>query len=40
MVDSNGNLYIVDFGFSKNSYANDSTISILGTPMYASPELL
>jgi serine/threonine protein kinase len=39
MVDEEDNLFIVDFGFSKNNYANNSTISVLGTPMYISPEL-
>jgi tRNA A-37 threonylcarbamoyl transferase component Bud32 len=41
LIDSEGNVYLVDFGLARIAQSNDSTLShdmIIGSPQYISPE--
>jgi len=40
MLDADGHVKLVDFGFTKLLAANQLAMSIVGTPLYMSPELL
>jgi len=40
MLDSEGHVKLVDFGFTKLLAANQLAMSVVGTPLYMSPELL
>ena len=40
MMNSKGYLKVIDFGVAKNIMGQDSTNSIVGTPIYMSPEVI
>jgi len=40
MLDAEGHVKLVDFGFTKLLAANQLAMSVVGTPLYMSPELL
>lgn len=40
LLDSDGYIKLIDFGFSKKIHSNNKTYSICGTPEYMSPEII